>query len=113
MDNQTVMQGVVVLAIVLLIVGFVCELQGISAGVFLFILAFILGLIVIDIRTLWYFRPSWRRPMDQPGGKGSLLSERVDDLKMRYAKGESTAEYFRQMKKDLDKQSSGIFLPRK
>ena len=95
MDNQTVMQGIVVLVIVLLIVGFVCEFQGTSAGVFLFVLAFILGLIVIGIGTLRYFRPSRRRAMDQPGGEGRLLSERVDNLKMRYAKDEITTEQFR------------------
>lgn len=103
MDHQTMMQGIVVLAIVLLIVGFVCEFQGISAGVFLFVLAFILGSIVLGIGTFRYFRPSWRRPMNQPGSEGRLLRERLDDLKMRYAKGEITTEQFRQMKKDAEK----------
>jgi len=95
------MQGSVVLAMVLLIVAFICLFQGISAGEFLFVLAFVLGLIVIGIGTLRYSRNSWGGLMKQPRSEGKLPSEPLDDLKMRYAKGEITTEQFRQLKKDL------------
>src|SRR4030042_3796045 len=96
--TQTVMQGSVVLAMVLLIVAFICLFQGISAGVFLFVLAFVLGPIVLGIGTTRYFRNSWGGLMKQPRSEGKLPSEPLDDLKMRYAKGEITTEQFRQLK---------------
>jgi uncharacterized membrane protein len=103
MDEQKVMQACVIVAIVLIVIAFICFFQGISAGVFLFVLALILGLIVIIMWRVQYSRYTWVKPRNQTYREEKSPSEALDDLKMRYVKGEITTEQFRQLKKELGK----------
>jgi uncharacterized membrane protein len=105
MDQQRLMQACVLCALVLLLGAGVCLLLGISEGVFLFILAFLVGLIVIVLWVLNYFGTSWREPKTHTSRAETPQSETLEDLKMRYARGEITTAQFRQMKKELGKSS--------
>jgi len=102
MDKQRFMEVCVVLAVLLIIIAFICFFEGISAGVFLFIVAFILGMIVIIIWILQYSRKTWIEPMKQTQIEGTSQSESLNNLKIRYVQGEITKEQFRQMRKDLE-----------
>ena len=103
MDKKKFMQAIIVVAGLLIIIAFICFFLGISAGVFLFVLAFILGLIVIIMWILPYQRKSWIEPMKQTHREGKFQSESLNNLKIRYVKGEITKEQFIQMRKDLEK----------
>ena len=103
MDYQRPMQAGVLCALVLLLGAGVCLLLGISEGVFLFILAFFAGLIVIVLWVLNYSRTRWGEPKTHTSRAETLQSDTLEDLKMRYAQGEITTAQFRQMKKELGK----------
>ncbi|MBN2599379.1 MAG: SHOCT domain-containing protein [Candidatus Thermoplasmatota archaeon] len=104
MDQQRLMQACVLCALVLLIGAGICLLLGISEGVFLFILAFLVGLIVIILWVLTYYGIIWSEPKHTFRAE-TPKKDTLEDLKIRYAKGEITTAQFRQMKKELGKSS--------
>ena len=103
MDKKKFMQAIIVIAGLLIIIAFICFFLGISTGVFLFVIAFILGMIVIIMYTLQYSRKTWIEPMKQTHREGKPQSESLNNLKIRYVKGEITKEQYNEMKKDLEK----------
>ncbi|MFA5102261.1 MAG: hypothetical protein WC525_03840 [Candidatus Thermoplasmatota archaeon] len=105
MDQQRLMQACVLCALVLLIGAGICLLLGISEGVFLFILAFLVALIVIILWVLNYYGTSWRRPKEYTSRAETPKKDTLEDVKIRYAKGEITTAQFRQLKKELEKSS--------
>jgi uncharacterized membrane protein len=105
MDYQRLMQACVLFALVMLIGAGICLLLGVSEGVFLFILAFVFGLIVIILWVLNYYRTSWSEPRTDISRVEIPQCDTLEDLKMRYAKGEITTAQFRQMKKEVGKSS--------
>jgi uncharacterized membrane protein len=103
MDKKKFMQAIIVVAGLLIIIAFICFFLGISAGVFLFVLAFILGMIVIIMWILPYSRKTWIEPMKQTHGEGRSQSESLNNLKIRYVKGEITKEQYNELRNDLEK----------
>lgn len=101
MDLQKVMLGCVASAGIVLIIAFVCLFQGISAGVGLFVLTIVICIFVISIWILQYIGYLSGAPLRQRRIEDRAQTESLDDLKIRYAKGEITTDQFRQMKKDL------------
>jgi cell division protein FtsW (lipid II flippase) len=78
-DKTKFMQVCVVLAILLIIIAFICFFEGISAGVFLFVLAIIQGMIVIIMWILQYSRKTWIEPMKRARREGTPQSESLND----------------------------------